>query len=149
MRRTAIFATAALVSAGLAYGLVSVTDPGGRGPAGAQECKTIPDAVVLVHLDRSRWPNLTEHVLSAQGHEPRHLHIDRPDADAHRAASLAGIPTKTGFDRDEYPPAMSAEGGAGADVAYVPSSENRSQGSVMGQELSAYCDGQGFELVSP
>jgi len=29
---------------------------------------------------------------------------------------LRGIPTKKGFDRDEYPPAMSDEGGKGADV---------------------------------
>ena len=35
-----------------------------------------------------------------------------------------GIPTKKGFDRDEYPPAMSDEGGKGADVRYVRRAEN-------------------------
>jgi hypothetical protein len=34
-------------------------------------------------------------------------------ADANRKASLKGIPTQRGFDRDEYPPAMSDQGGGG------------------------------------
>jgi hypothetical protein len=44
---------------------------------------------------------------------------------------LKGIPTKPGYDRDEYPPAMSDEGATGANVRYVLSAENRSAGSVM------------------
>lgn len=116
----------------------------------AQECRTV-DAVVLVHLDPARWPNIAVHVQQATDRDgrPRHLHIDRPDADAHRAAALVGVPTRRGFDRDEYPPAMSAEGGADSTVVYVSSSENRSQGAAMGAALSPFCEGQMFELVSP
>jgi hypothetical protein len=43
--------------------------------------------------------------------KPRILHIRRDEADANRRASLRGIATKPGFDRDEYPPAMSDERG--------------------------------------
>jgi Deoxyribonuclease NucA/NucB len=39
---------------------------------------------------------------------------------------------------------MSDEGGKGADVRYVKSSENRSAGSRMGLQLRAYCNGQRF-----
>lgn len=120
-----------------------------RAPAAAQACRTV-DAVVLVHLDPHRWPDIAAHVKTAtDAGQPRHLHLDRPDADAHRQAALAGHPTKKGQDRDEYPNAFSAEGGAGADVAYVPSAENRSQGAAMGNALAPYCDGQAYELVSP
>jgi hypothetical protein len=57
---------------------------------------------------------------------------------------LRGIPTKPGYDRDEYPPAMSDEGGTRADVRYVLSAENRSAGSVMRNQLAPYCDEQRF-----
>jgi hypothetical protein len=76
--------------------------------------------------------------------EPFVLHIDRADADRHRAASLRGWPTRRGWHRDEYPPAATAEGGAGADVQFVPSSENESAGAVMRARLAPFCDGQPF-----
>ena len=47
------------------------------------------------------------------------MHIDRENEELHRSQSLAGFPTKPGYDRDEYPPAMSREGGTGASVRYV------------------------------
>ena len=50
------------------------------------------------------------------------------------------------MDRDEYPPAV-ARGSYRADVAYVPSSENRSHGSVLGLKLRRYCDGTRFRYV--
>jgi hypothetical protein len=140
MIRLATVAVTALAVGGAAGATApAVIDSGG--------CTTVPLAVV-VDLDNVRHANLIRHEHDALTHEPRVLHIDRADAAAHRAASLAGIPTRTGFDRDEYPPAMSAEGGAGADVAYVPSSENRSGGSVMSHQLASFCDGQAF-IVEP
>jgi hypothetical protein len=53
-----------------------------------------------------------------------------------------------GFDRDEYPVAMSREGGKGAHVAYVPSAENRRAGTYMGGKLRPYCSGPRFRLVA-
>jgi hypothetical protein len=39
---------------------------------------------------------------------------------------------------------MSDEGGKGADVRYVRSTENRSAGSVMRRQLAPYCNVQRF-----
>jgi hypothetical protein len=52
-----------------------------------------------------------------------------------RKASLKGIKTKPGVDRDEYPPAMFKEGGEGASVKYIPPGDNRGAGSSMGKQL--------------
>ena len=57
-----------------------------------------------------------------------------------------------------YPPAVGRGRGKGltkgssppgwkADVAYVPSSENRSHGSRMGIKLRRFCDGTRFRYV--
>ena len=78
---------------------------------------------------------------------PRILVLNRPGAEARRDRLLEEIPTRPGFDRDEYPPAV-GRGRANvnqrglvrgtdpigwlADVMYVPSDENRSQGSALG-----------------
>lgn len=101
------------------------------------------DALVVVDLKNRKHRHILDHVWDSwrKGH-PRRLHIARNEADDNRDASLEGIPTKPGFDRDEYPPAMSDEGGEGASVRYVRSAENRSAGAVMGNQLSGFCNGQ-------
>ena len=59
------------------------------------------------------------------------------------------------MDRDEYPPAVGRGRGAQlvrgssprgwrADVAYVPSSENRSHGATLGNKLARFRDGTRF-----
>ncbi|MMZ60551.1 Sporulation-specific extracellular nuclease precursor [compost metagenome] len=42
---------------------------------------------------------------------------------------LKGVPTRKGKDRDEWPMAMCAEGGDGADVRYISPKDNRGAGS--------------------
>jgi hypothetical protein len=103
--------------------------------------------VVVVRISAKRYPATADHVRDAiaAGH-PRILHLDRAGADANRARSLAGIPTRRAYDRDEYPPAVSREGGADVHVRYVPSADNRGAGSVLGDRLEHYCDGQRFRL---
>lgn len=103
---------------------------------------------VIVDLDNQRHIKVLRHVwyATSRGRESEHLHIERDGADARRRAALRGIPTKAGFDRDEYPPAIAREGGAGASVRYIPASVNRSAGAVMGDQLEAYCDGQSFRF---
>jgi len=123
---------------------------------GAESAKASPDrsgscdrqrGAVVVRLDRSRYPGTAAHVRSAiAAGQPRTLHLDRAGADANRDQSLAGIATKDGYDRDEWPMAVSREGGAGADIAYVESADNRGAGSVVGAQLSDYCDGQAFRV---
>jgi hypothetical protein len=115
-------------------------------PLQATPCQTTPLAVV-VNLDDQKNDDTIAHARAAViAGKARVLHIARTEANTHRDQSLRGIPTKRGFDRDEYPPAASAEGGRGADVEYVESSDNRSAGSRMRIQLRPYCDGQAFIL---
>lgn len=108
----------------------------------------------VVRLPASRYPHIADHVRDAIAGRtqngrawPRVLRINRRGADERRDKLLRGIPTRPGFDRDEFPPAM-ARTTVAADVRYVESSENRSAGSVMGRQLSEWCDGTRFVLVT-
>jgi Deoxyribonuclease NucA/NucB len=102
---------------------------------------------VLVRFSRRRWPNIADHIADVRGRYPSVLHLDRPGAAANRREATRGIPTRKGYDRDEYPPALSREGGAGADVRYVRSSENRSAGAYLGNRLRSYCNRQAFRMT--
>jgi hypothetical protein len=107
----------------------------GHGRAERRACRRLR-SVLVVRISRRRYPYTADHVIDAiAAGEPAILHIDRAGADANRDASLRGIPTRAGYDRDEYPPAVSREGGAGANVRYVPSADNRGAGTIMGEGL--------------
>ena len=115
-------------------------------PSAADAC-TRQSSSVYVVLSSARYPQTTRHILDAQAaRKPALLHIDRADEMLHRSQSLAPWPPKFGFDRDEYPPAMSREGGTGADVRYISPSDNRGAGSVMGNTLAPYCEAQPFRF---
>ena len=88
--------------------------------------------------------------------------LNRPGAEERRERLLEGIPTRRGFDRDEYPAAVGRGRSNGrsralvrgtnprgwrADVMYVPSRENRSHGSVLGSMLRRFCNGTRFRYV--
>lgn len=96
----------------------------------------------VIYFPESRYPETAAHIKSslARGESPI-CTIDRLGADENREQSLSGIPVKSGYDRDEFPMAMCMEGGAGADVAYVKSSDNRGAGSWVGNELEIYPNG--------
>jgi hypothetical protein len=124
-------------------------------------CRRAPLPVV-VNLDDIRHQHLIDHERNAINGRavgelapnpidpaPRTLTLERDNAGERRRDDLRGIPTRTGFDRDEYPPAVTEEAGLHSDgrrssVTYVPSSENRSGGSVLGRALAGFCDGQKF-----
>lgn len=128
-------------------------------------CKTIADPSALaVNLADDLNAEAIEHVRDsvARG-QPRVVHWDPAGAEARRDASLRGFPTwgqlsldrrkaidpdhfALAHDRDEYPPAASREGGAGADVAYILSADNRSAGSRMRSQVEDYCVGTAFLL---
>lgn len=97
---------------------------------------------VILEFPVARYPKTAAHIAAAiESGQPAVCTIDRNGADANRDASLVGLATKAGHDRDEWPMAMCDEGGAGADVAYVPSSENRGSGSWVGNKLREHADG--------
>lgn len=105
------------------------------------------NGVMVVDLDNRKHRHVLDHVWDAtRAGQPKRLHIARYEADDNRRASLRGVPSKPGWDRDEYPPAMSDEGGQGASVRYVRPAENRSAGSVMGNQLEAFCNNQRFRF---
>ena len=58
-----------------------------------------------------------------------------------RKLSLAGVKTKAGMDRDDWPMTMFKEGGSGASVKYINPSDSRAAGSSIGNALSELPDG--------
>jgi hypothetical protein len=118
-----------------------------------------PGRVVNITFSKTKYPNIRRHYLAAlRSGWPTVLTVHRAGADARRDKLLRRVATRPGMDRDEYPPAVGRGKGAHlvrgsnprgwqADVAYVPSSENRSQGSVMGIKLRRFCDGTRFHYV--
>jgi hypothetical protein len=143
MRRFLLLITlvAGFATSALAFGYAASGAPGV--PSGVACTST--QELVVVDLDNVRHRHILRHVFDARRKgKPRILHVRRYEATANRRQSLRGIPTRRGFDRDEYPPAMSDEGGLGASVRYIESAENRSAGSVMKSQLARYCNEQRF-----
>lgn len=152
-----IAAIVAAVVLGLAFGEAVAQAP--------TSCQTVKaPAGVFVNLADDANRQAIEHVRDAVARgEPRQLTWDPADADARRTASLRGFPTwgklsaeqrraidpdhpDVLHDRDEYPPAASAEGGAGADVRYIVFSDNRSAGTRMGAQMGGFCVGTRFVI---
>lgn len=129
----------------LAGSALILTGLGGHAATPGQAPCKLTAKLVVVDFDNVKHRNILNHAFAARrkGHA-RTLHIRRYEEKANRRASLKGIPTKPGHHRDEYPPAMSDEGGKGASVRYVKISENTSAGSVMGHQLAPYCNEQRF-----
>lgn len=117
-----------------------------HGAATALDGKTPP---VPVYISDKKYPESAKHVTEAQtgttwrgdvpgpGAHPSVVTVDRDGAKQNRRDSLRGVPTRDKLDRDEYPPAVFAEGGEGASVKYVPYSDNRGAGASMGNQLRA------------
>jgi hypothetical protein len=100
-----------------------------------------------VNVSRSRYPESAQHIEDAQaaGH-PKVVTIDRGGAAARRQESLRGVPTRPNLDRDEYPPAMFREGGAGASVRHIDPSDNRGAGSSIGHQARDLPDGSKVKI---
>ncbi|MBP1963351.1 NucA/NucB deoxyribonuclease domain-containing protein [Paenibacillus aceris] len=106
------------------------------------------DSIVTLVFPKDRYPETGIHIKSAIEHgESPICTIDRAQADHNRDLSLKGVPTKKGYDRDEWPMAMCAEGGSGADIMYVTPSDNRGAGSWISHQLEKYPDGTRVEII--
>jgi Deoxyribonuclease NucA/NucB len=117
-------------------------------PAGAGASCTHPRRVVRVTLDSGRYPATADHIHDAIARgEPAVVHIDRGDAAEHRTESLAGAATRPGYDRDEWPMAMTQEDGPDANIRLVPSADNRGAGSSIAGQLRDFCDGTAFRVA--
>lgn len=105
---------------------------------------------ITLHFPADRYPETAKHIKEAiAAGESSSCTLDRDGAEENRKQSLKGVPTKTGYDRDEWPMAMCAEGGAGADIKYIDPSDNRGAGSWVSNQLDQYPDGTRVEFVIP
>lgn len=152
MSRWRLLALAVAAAVLLVLAVVTMVSPATAQAPVAPACVRVlaaGDSGVFVNLSNEASPASIAHVRDAvAAGQPRLLHWAPDLADAHRKASLRGKPTAPGMDRDEYPPASSAEGGAGADVRLIPRADNRSSGQRLGAVMHAFCDGQAF-IVEP
>jgi hypothetical protein len=58
-----------------------------------------------------------------------------------------GHATQPGTDRDEYPPAVTKQGGVGASVRNIPSSDNRGAGASVGQQIRDVPNGGKIRII--
>jgi len=101
-----------------------------------------------VRLDRSRFPETARHWTDAQlSGKQSILTINRPAARPNRSLSLQGIDKAPGMQLDEYPPAIFSEGGRGASVRAIPSSDNMGSGASIGNQLRSFPDGTKVLLI--
>lgn len=71
----------------------------------------------VLEFPSSKYPETGAHIKEAiEKGKTDICTIDRKGAADRRKQSLANVPTKKGYDRDEYPLAMCKEGGGGADI---------------------------------
>ena len=70
-------------------------------------------------------------------------------AAANRRAALRDVPTRLGFDRDEFPFAATRQGGLGATVVHVDPGLNRSAGAWVGAQLRAAGGRDVLFIVTP
>lgn len=118
-----------------------------RNPAD-QTPPTSGGEVVQIDFPEDRYPETAKHIKDAiKSGESAICTINREDADENRKESLKDVPTKKGYDRDEWPMAMCAEGGAGADIEYITPADNRGAGSWVGNQLEGYADGTRVEFM--
>jgi hypothetical protein len=112
-----------------------------------------------ISFSKTKYPNIKRHAQRAiRKGWPKTLVLNRPGADARRDRLLRNRTTRSGHDRDEYPPAIGRGRGRGltkgtnprgwkASVQFVPSSENRSHGATLGTKLRRFCDGTKIRYV--
>ncbi|WP_419692802.1 NucA/NucB deoxyribonuclease domain-containing protein [Mannheimia haemolytica] len=100
-----------------------------------------------ISISRAKYPETVSHIEDSinQG-KPSILTIDRKGAAQRRKEALQDIPPKTGYDRDEYPPAMFKEGGEGSSVRYISPKDNRGAGSCIGHQCKQYVDGDKVKI---
>ncbi|MFD4190742.1 putative T7SS-secreted protein [Amycolatopsis thermoflava] len=113
-----------------------------------------------VVLDSRTYPEAAQHAYEAThgmswrgeqvkgGAQPVELTIDRPGRKDRRRESMKQVPdTQSGLDRDEYPPALFAEGGTGSSVKYIDASDNRRAGSAIREQTKNLANGEEVIVV--
>ena len=103
-------------------------------------------------IQRSKHPEAAANIDHAQRNgQPTVLHLDRTGADARRAAATGRVNLKTKpaphYERDEYPPAFTKEGGHNANVRFIDRHDNRGAGSTMRAQTHDLPDGSKIRVL--
>lgn len=116
--------------------------------SGDSSSESNSEDVPNIFVSMDRHPEAAEHILDAQNAGyPSILTIDRHGANSRRSDALDGVPTICGCHRDEYPPAMFAEGGRGASVRHIDPFDNQGSGASIMQQALPYPDGRRVRIV--
>jgi hypothetical protein len=102
-----------------------------------------PTTAKKITVSKSTHAESAKHIQDAQaaGH-PKVLTLDRPNAPKNRAEALQGHDKVPGKQLDEYPPAFTKEGGQGASVRPISSSDNMGAGARIGNLSRGLDDGE-------
>jgi hypothetical protein len=101
-----------------------------------------------VYIDPNKYPAAAGHVADAQAAgQPDVLTVDRAGAADRRKQATGGVGTQTGTDRDEYPPAVTAQGGKDASVRRIPSPDYRGAGETLGQQIKDVPNGGTIRII--
>ena len=108
-----------------------------------------------VVISRSRHRQAAEHIEHAQRNgQPTVLHIDRQGAPQNRHDSTGRVKLNPkpapGYERDQYPPAFTREGGHNANIRFINPHDNRGAGAVMRAQTQGLPDNAKIRvLVGP
>jgi hypothetical protein len=105
-----------------------------------------------VVISRSRHPQAAAHIEHAQRHgQPTVLQIDRAGAHDRRSASTGSVNPRrkpaANYERDEYPPAFTREGGHNANVRFIDRHDNRGAGAMLRAQTHHLPDGARIRIV--
>ncbi len=105
-----------------------------------------------VVVRRSQYPQAAKHIEAAQRNgQPTVLQIDRKGAATRRKESIGNVnrnpKPRARTDRDEYPPALTREGGSGSSVRFIDAHDNRGAGSSMRAQTNDLPDGSKIRVL--
>ncbi len=107
------------------------------------------DDIVEVTIDALRYPESAKHIDDAvAAGQPNVGTIERTGRNARRRAALSGTETRSGMDRDEFPPAVLNTGGAGSSVRYMSPSDNRGSGASLGYQIKELPNGTVIRIIT-
>lgn len=105
-------------------------------------------AVKKIYLSVKKYPQSAKHIIDAQkAGAPKILTVDRAGAAQRRKIALQGKKIKPNKDRDEYPMAMTKEGGNGASVKAIDKSDNRGAGACIGAQCRDVANGEKIHVI--
>lgn len=115
---------------------------------GKQPPASTPTPSKTIPLSNSKHGEAAQHASDAiAAGKPSVLTIDRSGAAGNRKEATGGMEKVPGKHLDEYPPAMFAEGGAGASVRPISPRDNMSSGACIGNACRGLPNGAKVRII--